>query len=197
MATGTKKSRVRGTVPTTRRAKDYLLKVTLLGSDPPVWRRLRVPGDVTLARLHRILQIAMGWEDDLLHQFETKGSYYSDPRCSLDYVKDESRVTLNRLLTRSRMKLVYEYDFGDSWIHEVRLEKTEAGRGDARAVCLDGERACPPEDSGGLGGYEHLAGVLSNPEHPEHDELAEWCGEGFDPEAFDLEAVNRALSRLR
>lgn len=176
----------------------YQIKVSLDGIRPPIWRRIVVPGDITLDKLHRILQIVMGWEDYHLHQFTIAGKRYGD--AGQDEfgelgLLDERRHTLRQLLPRKGLRFKYEYDFGDSWQHTLVVEKImiseEAG---PYPACLAGKRACPPEDIGGVWGYEQYLAVLQHPEHPQHDEWLQWRGE-FDPEAFDLEKVNAELRR--
>lgn len=176
----------------------YQLKVTLKGSKPPIWRRFQVRGSTTLAKLHRILQIVMGWEDYHLHQFIVGGVYYGvpDPDWDLD-VKSERWVKLEQVVSDVKDHFVYEYDFGDSWEHEIVVEKVVPPEPDVRyPICLTGKRACPPEDVGGIWGYPEFLEAIHNPEHPEHEAMLEWIGGAFDPEAFDLEAVNQALRRL-
>jgi hypothetical protein len=177
----------------------YRLQVTLKGSRPRIWRRLLVPANITLDTLHRALQWAMGWSDSHLHQFISGGTHYGipDPDDGMEVV-DERRTRLNRLLKEPLDKLAYEYDFGDDWMHSLVLE--EVIKSDIQLlspVCLDGARACPPEDCGGIHGYEHLLGVLADPKHPEHREMRGWVGGGFDPEAFNLAMVNACLQRIR
>jgi Plasmid pRiA4b ORF-3-like protein len=175
----------------------YQLRVTLKYVQPLVWRRIQVPGDVTLQTLHQILQEAMGWTDSHLHQFLIRGERYGIPHPELD-MSDENDVTLAQGVSRGTKSFAYEYDFGDGWRHEVKVENimpmTEPT---PRAVCLGGGRACPPEDCGGSGGYAELLEALGDPGHPRHAELLEWVGGDFDPEAFHLKAVNRALRRIR
>ena len=177
----------------------YQLKVTLKGSRPPIWRRLLVRADTRLAKLHDILQVAMGWTDDHLHQFEVGGRRIGVPRRDgWAEVEDERRVRLGEVAPGERARFTYEYDFGDSWEHQIVVEKvrpTEPGA--AYPVCLAGRRAGPPEDVGGVWRYEVFQEAIRDPAHPEHDELREWVGGAFDPEAFDLEEVNAALRRLR
>jgi hypothetical protein len=178
--------------------RSYRLKVTLLGVRPPVWRRVETPADVTLAQLHRILQIAMGWTDSHLHQFEQDGLLYgeSDPEFGLDRVS-EARTPLSGVLQRAKDAIDYEYDFGDGWLHRVVLEAvSEADESRAPRV-LAGKGACPPEDVGGIGGYANFLEAMADPRHPEHREYREWHGAAFDPTAFDLDAVNAGLARLR
>ena len=174
----------------------YRLKVTLRGSRPPIWRRLEVPADVTLFELHRILQAVMGWTDSHLHQFWKGSTCYgtSDPEFGLRR-ENERKVRLNEVLRKPRDRMVYEYDFGDGWEHDVVLEAIGAeAPADGAVRVLAGKRACPPEDVGGIYGYAHFLDVIRNPAHPEHGELLDWCGGGFDAEAFDLDAVNERFA---
>jgi hypothetical protein len=177
----------------------YQLKVTLQDIHPPIWRRILVWEDATLAQVHRILQIAMGWEDSHLHQFEIGRRIYSVPDPDDDIyereVIDESRVRLKAVVPRVGARLVYLYDFGDSWRHDLLLEaivlpdpKVSYPR------CLAGERSAPPEDVGGRPGYEDYLEALSNPQHKEHENVLQWRGP-FDPEAFSLTSVNQQLQK--
>jgi hypothetical protein len=174
------------------------LKVSLKHSDPKIWRRLLVKGDTKLNQLHQIIQHAMGWWNSHLHQFEFRGVCFGeiDPDLGFgpDEFTDESKVTIGALLSKPKEKLVYEYDFGDGWDHEVLLEKVlEPLEGQSYPVCTGGARNCPPEDCGGIGGYEVFLDIIYDPEHPEHHEMLDWIGGSFDPEAFDLAAINSQL----
>jgi hypothetical protein len=173
------------------------LKVTLLGVRPPIWRRIVVPGDAMLAKLHTILQVTMGWEDYHLHCFRIGEARYglADPE-DFDLGEiDEATVTVAEAFSASP-KGAYDYDFGDSWEHELVVEKTTSPEPLKFAVCLDGKRSCPPEDCGGTWGYGELLEALGDPSHEEHDDYVEWAGEDFDPESFDLAGVNASLQRL-
>jgi hypothetical protein len=176
----------------------YQIKVTLKGSRPPIWRRIQVASDTTLAQLHRILQRVMGWEGSHLYQFVIGSTPYGEPAMlgELD-AKDARMVTLEILVPREKSKFLYEYDFGDSWEHELLVEKRlplEAGK--RYPVCLTGKQACPPEDCGGIWGYASFLEAIRDPEHPEHEEMLEWVGGKFDPAAFDLDEVNMELQHL-
>lgn len=184
---------------TTAPSRVYQLKVTLMGLKPPIWRRVEVADDSTLAKLHQIIQAAMGWTDSHLHMFAGGGESYGVPHPDDESdIHDERRVKLSQLLTAPKQKLSYEYDFGDSWTHEVLLEKVlppEPGATYPR--CTAGKRACPPEDCGGVWGYADFVEAIADPEHEQHEELLEWVGGEFDPEAFDMAETNAALRRLR
>jgi DNA-binding PadR family transcriptional regulator len=175
----------------------YQVKVTLQGIDPPVWRRFQVTGDTTLAQLHDILQAVMSWWDYHLHEFTIAGANYGVPHPD-DWkeVKDERRVRLRDIADPGTW-FVYEYDFGDGWAHLLEVEKIlDPQQGQYYPVCIAGERATPPEDVGGVYGYELYLEAMQDPDHPEHEDYLRWRGE-FDPEVFDIKAVNRALRQPR
>ena len=179
----------------------FQIKVTLNGSKPPIWRRLEVPDQITLAKLHRILQVAMGWTDSHLHQFIVGDTYYGEPNPDFDLfgdTKNERKFRLQQVASREKMKFFYEYDFGDSWEHEILVEKilprTEERR---QPVCVKGARACPPEDIGGLWGYYEFLEIIKDPKHPEHEDMVEWIGGHFDQEEFDLDEINEQLRKIR
>ena len=187
----------------------YQLKITLLESKPAIWRRVQVPGNITLIKLHHALQVLMGWQDYHLHQFTVNGELYGmrvdDWQDATPELVDERGVRLYRIAPVAGTRLVYEYDFGDSWQLEIIIENislsqadTQEGIGHAPAhvLCLDGQRAGPPEDVGGIGGYEEFVKAIRNRRHPEHSSWLEWVGGSFDPEKFDLEAVNQALQKI-
>ena len=182
----------------------YQLNVVLLGSATPIWRRLHVPADAKLDWLHAVLQIAMGWTNSHLHQFKVGEDYYSDTRHhSAEFdadlpILEERRFTLRQIAPREQAVFRYEYDFGDSWEHEITVEKilpNTAASSSAR--CLEGARACPPEDCGGTPGYDDLLKILENRKHPEHKSMKEWLGRPLDPEAFDVEKTNLWLRKLK
>jgi hypothetical protein len=187
----------RRTMPS--KAQIYQIKVALKDSKPPIWRRILVPGDVTLEKLHYILQVAMGWTNSHLHQFIVGQTFYGQPHPDYGFeMRDERRVRLNQIVTGEGAKFAYEYDFGDSWEHILLLEKVlEPESGQQYPVCVKGERACPPEDVGGVWSYEGFLEAIGDPDHPEHEDYMEWIGGEFDAEEFDLDAVNSALRALR
>lgn len=172
----------------------YQIKVTLKYSHPHIWRRIQVRGDTKLGKLHDILQIGMGWSDSHLHAFRVGQISYGVPDpYSPDNTKNERNVRLDKIVTIGST-LIYEYDFGDGWEHQLNIEKIvppEPGAHYPR--CLAGKRACPPEDCGGIPGYERMLEILSDPQHEEHEEVCEWLGKQFDPEGFDVEEINERL----
>jgi hypothetical protein len=183
--------------PTKKSTSDtvYQLKVTLIDSKPPIWRRVQVPSDISMAQLHAILQIVMGWTDSHLHQFVVGGQNIGipDPDFGME-VRNERTVKLSQCVRGEKSKFMYEYDFGDSWQHQILIEKILTAEPGARyPICLAGKRACPPEDCGGVWGYDTLLETIRDPNNPEHDDMIEWLGGDFDPEAFDLEEINREL----
>jgi hypothetical protein len=174
------------------------IRASLREVAPEVWRRVVVPADFTLAELHHVLQAAFAWDDRHLHVFEIAGARYGPTHPDQPEEElDDSRYRVSDVL-RPGPEAAYEYDFGDSWVHRLQVEAVE--RADpllAYPVCTGGARACPPEDCGGPGGYERLLQALADPGHEEHVSLRRWVGGLFDPEGFDLNAVNRELARRR
>ena len=165
---------------------------------PRVWRRLLVPGSVRLDKLHRMFQAAMGWEDCHLHSFEIGedryGSQFDD--YPDDELQEKDFTVVSAVGTSERF--TYEYDFGDSWEHEITVHRVgRMAKGLKFAVCLDGANACPPEDVGGSWGYEHLLAVLADPSHEEYEHLSRWVGRPVDPHEFDLALVNAHLQAVR
>jgi len=201
----------------------YQLRITLLNSPVPIWRQVVLSGECTLGDLHAVIQHAMGWEEEHLHGFtqelrqtlpSSKGSRSTRTRIKRTFMssqdpmgrhlqsvpedQDEDIVTLQEVCPSARMKLNYEYDFGDSWMHEILVEKIfpPGDYKDAHPRCLDGKGACPPEDCGGVWGYEHMLAVLADKDDPEYEELSEWMdAETFDPEAFDIKSINKSFAR--
>jgi hypothetical protein len=185
-------------------APTYQLKIVLLGTKPPVWRRLQVPGDASLGWLHAVLQVALGWTNSHLHHFLTRDARYTDPRHNdgegfgEQPDRDEAKATLAQVAPDAGAQFGYEYDFGDSWEHEITVENILPGAATATtALCLDGARACPPEDCGGIWGYAELLKTLKNPKHPEHKTMKEWLGRPLDAEAFDVTKTNLWLRKLK
>lgn len=175
------------------------LRVTLREVVPPVWRRLVVPDTLTLARLHRILQVAMGWQDYHLHEFLIGGQRYGTPAPDwedADEIIPDKRVTLRTSLG-SNDRFLYTYDFGDNWEHDIVVEASLPGAPAGAAVqCTEGGNACPPEDVGGPFGYADFLEAMQDPAHEAHDDMRRWWGGDFDPYRLEIEPINRHLRRF-
>ena len=176
----------------------YQFKITLQGINPPIWRRIQAPESYSFLDLHAAIQDAMGWEGYHLHQFEVMNPKYGEE----DFIGSPDDSGLGGVKVRPGWEVpiapyfvrtaeaIYEYDFGDSWRHKITLEKIlPLESGVAYPRCIDGKRACPPEDSGGVWGYEELLDVIKNPNHGDYEGCMEWLSDDFDPEAFNPEAV--------
>jgi hypothetical protein len=179
----------------------YQLKITLLEIAPPIWRRIEVPSTTPLCCLHDALQAVLGWTDSHLHQFEKDGKFWGVPdddgfEGDIEII-DESRVPVAKILVAEGDSMVYVYDFGDNWRHEVVLERVVPSETPTKPLCLAGERRRPPEDVGGPSGYQEFLEVIFEPGHEEFDHYREWAGNPVHAEEFDLKAVNDILSRMR
>jgi hypothetical protein len=187
----------------------YELRITLQEIRPPIWRLLQVPNTLPLNRLHDALQTVIGWTDSHLHRFEKDGKHWGVPEEDEDdgaETIDESRTTIGAVLTTPGDSMLYVYDYGDNWRHSVELEKILPASEVVRPVCLGGERHCPPEDVGGVPGYAEFLEVVFEPGHEEYEHYVRWAGGPsplnrsvgrFQPEEFNIMAVNDALSRMR
>lgn len=181
--------------PLRSQVQTYQLKVTLRGIRPPIWRRLLVP-DCSLEELHVIIQIAMGWEDDHLYDFEIGDGNYTDHRAAESDEECADLAKLSQVITRERLKFQYTYDFGDNWQHEILVEKIlPPDQGPPFPICATGKRACPPENIRGPWGYYDLLEALEDPKTERHEELLEWLSD-YEPEALDLEAINEELRQM-
>ncbi len=177
----------------------YQFKIILQGIEPEIWRRIQVPDDYSFWDLHVAIQDSMGWEDCHLHEFsvidpETEDEIFigipdEDEGSDVEIIPGES-VKISKYFSQPQDEAFYYYDFGDDWTHEVVLEKILPVTTEIQPRCVGGERACPPEDCGGIWGYEELLEIIADPKHPQYKEIAkEWLGGNFDPEEFSAEAV--------
>lgn len=180
--------------------KAIQLMIELKYIRPPIWRRVLVPDNFTLGHLHGIIQMAMGWTNSHLHEFEIEGERYGYVGPdefggeSESDANDESIVFLSRLALKPKQKFSYTYDFGDGWEHEITVEKLLPIAPEAvHPVCLAGARACPPEDCGSYPGYDGILQALqADPKTQNQKERLEWLGP-YDPEEFSVDAVNRCF----
>ena len=180
------------------------LRIELVGTTPLVWRRITLDGRSSFANLHHVIQAAMGWHDAHLHQFRINNRYIGVPDPESDapewHTEDERKVFLNRVLTDDAV-FTYLYDFGDGWEHRLLVEEYDDSDdlrfGDGDAWVDAGERACPPEDCGGVGGFQDFLEKLEDePYSDESKEMREWAGLDYDPARFDRQAANAAIKRL-
>ncbi len=189
-----------GYIPLSQRL--YQFKITLSGLQPPVWRRIQVK-NCTLDKLHEHIQTAMGWTNSHLHHFRIDGTRFGDPMLmeedfdEMSY-QDSTITKIREVLPRggTRFLFEYEYDFGDSWSHEVLFEGCPRAEPGCRyPVCVEGERACPPEDIGGTSGYLDFVETLVDVDHEDHEGSLKWIGGRFDPEEFDPLKATRRMRR--
>ena len=189
-----------GVIPVAERV--FQFKIALLEAKPPIWRRIQVK-DCTLDKLHEHIQTAMGWTNSHLHDFKIGEKEYGDPLLMEENFEefgyeDSTTTKLSAILPKSgkRFRFEYRYDYGDDWRHEVRFEGAlRAEPGGGIPSCLEGARACPPEDVGGVRGYEEFVEAMRNPRDERHEEYRMWIGGQFDPERFDAAAATRRMRR--
>ncbi|MGD0897021.1 MAG: plasmid pRiA4b ORF-3 family protein [Thermoguttaceae bacterium] len=175
----------------------YQFKITLRGIKPPIWRRIQVR-ECALDELHGHIQTAMGWTNSHLHQFTIDGESYGVPALmeeDFEAMEDSTATNLSDIVPGDgkRFRFKYEYDFGDGWEHEILFEGClPAEKGVRYPLCVEGGRACPPEDVGGTHGYQEYLEAMANPEHKRHKEFREWSGP-FNPETFDAQAATTQM----
>lgn len=191
-----------GLVESTGSVSLYQLKITLMYSDPAIWRRIVVPANFKLDRLHQVIQRVMPWTDSHLHQFIVGRTCYGRPDPEFadkgSETLNEKHYTIADIAPGAKKKFIYEYDFGDGWEHEIVVEKVlPPDAGFKRVICLAGENACPPDDCGGIGGYYEMLKIIADPKHPDHGHMKEWLGGERDLARFDLDETNDALKRFK
>jgi hypothetical protein len=174
------------------------LKITLIASDPTIWRRVLIADHLTLYQLHQVIQIAMGWTNSHLHLFDIDGKLYSLPEFELDDwdepVSNERRARLFAFDWEPKKRFRYDYDFGDNWRHDVVIEKLrQIEEGVRYPKCIGGARACPPEDVGGISGYGDFLQAIGDPMNEEHESMLMWVGGAFNSELFSTDDVNAKL----
>lgn len=179
----------------------YQLKITLQGSDPPIWRRVVVRSNMPLSRLHGVIQRVMGWTDSHLHQFIVGDTLYGTPDPEMlgfgRQTLSEKSYTVADVAPTVKRSFVYEYDFGDGWKHKIVVEKILLPDPEFQhPICLAGANACPPEDCGGIGGYSELIEILADPRNL-HESMKNWLGYDLDPARFNIEIANGVLKRLK
>jgi hypothetical protein len=178
----------------------FQLQIVLKNSKPKIWRRIQVQSDVLLSDFHKMLQTTLGWTNSHLHQFIKDRKFYT-LRLADDDMWDEldntdyTGMRIRDLLQKEKEKIVYEYDFGDGWEHDIILEKVLPNIETLEIpICTGGKMNCPPEDCGGIWGYFGLMEIIKQRQHPEYDSYIEWLGGEFDPVQFDTSTVNQLLA---
>lgn len=175
------------------------LHIELRGSKPKIWRRVLVPENITLAKLHAVIQAVFGWSGGHLHEFTVGEERFGTPDPEYDAwgeVRNERTTKLGSALGGART-MNYVYDFGDNWQHRIKVEKTlEPAPAGMLPMCVAGENATPPDDCGGIYGYYDFVAAVSDPAHPEHADMSQWIGRPWDTAAFDLDAVNYRLKNF-
>ncbi|MDR3630198.1 MAG: plasmid pRiA4b ORF-3 family protein [Desulfocapsaceae bacterium] len=192
-----------GKDPAEKPAPLYQLKISLAFTDPLIWRRVQVPGQMSIARLHDIFQFCMGWKDLHAHRFLIGKVFYA-PSDDVDLwaktgERNESEYRLTALEPDIKFCFTYLYDFGDGWEHQIDCEeRIAAADGPGHPVLLAGEHACPPENVGGVPGYEEFLTIINAPQHTHHRRMAQWLGaDHFDPAYLDIDGINAALKKMR
>ncbi|WP_047473064.1 plasmid pRiA4b ORF-3 family protein [Delftia sp. ZNC0008] len=179
----------------------YQLRIELQHIKPTIRRCILVPGSITLAKLDRVIQAAMGWENSHLHEFRIEEKRYGtpDPEWTEPDVLNERKYKLGDLLGETVQQFSYSYDFGDGWEHSVVVEQRLAAIEDKNTwpMCISGQNACPPEDVGGPDGYMDFLEAIHNPDHERHEDLWMWWGGPFDAQGFSLNDTNKAIFKLR
>ncbi|MEW9824916.1 MAG: plasmid pRiA4b ORF-3 family protein (plasmid) [Candidatus Symbiodolus clandestinus] len=177
------------------------LHIELAGISPVIWRRILIPSTTTLGKLHTVIQLAFSWRDYHLHEFSIRDKRYGIPDPELNWgepIRSEKGILLTRALNNTD-NFKYIYDFGDDWEHIIKVEKRlpyDPDRG-LSIMCLEGKNAAPPEDVGGIPGYEEFVEVMGNSQHPEHHRMLGWYGELFDPTRFDKYVLNSFYFNLK
>jgi len=165
----------------------------LTGIRPPIWRRVLVRDDIDLYTFHRILQVAMGWDDSHHHKFISDSIQYGIVNDRTD-MEDEREYKLNEVLNEKNKNLEYDYNFSNYWVHKVQLEKIlPYTTKEQLPKCLKGKRTCPPDDCGGISSYQYFLDIRNNPEHKDYDLAIEWLGDNYNPEIFDPSKINQDL----
>ncbi len=173
-----------------------IMRIHLVGSDPEVWRRFWVPSTVSLSALHGVIQDVMGWEDSHLHQFVIGSQRFADPSYNVEGAADAGGVALSDVLQQPGDVLDYEYDFGDGWEHRLTAVDFDPGTLQ-HAECTGGEGRCPLENIGGIGGYSEFLQTITDPTHPEYEEMVAWYDGPLDPDEFDVDQINARLAHRR
>lgn len=169
----------------------YQFKISIARTNPLIWRRVLVPSSYSLMQLHHVIQTCFGWCGWHLFAFSIYDEIYDDE------MPGRLSKKISTLGLAPKRKFKYIYDFGDNWEHHIVLEKIHPNQAGLKTpYCIEGERAAPPDDCGGVWGYEDALKILADKTHPEYEELSEWYGDDFNPEAFDLNLINQQFNPI-
>lgn len=174
----------------------YEIKIELKGADPKIWRKIHVNSNITLNELHHIIQISMGWTNSHLYSFIIDEIEYSLKDYDYDYHK-YGNAKAYRIKEFKNEPIEYVYDFGDYWEHSVQVVKEVKDERLLHPICIEGERTCPPEDVGGIHGFEEFKKIMEDKNHPERESYIEWCGSVFEPDKVELDEINKELVNLK
>lgn len=178
----------------------YQIKISLVDSPLPIWRRVLIRADAPLSIVHQVVQITMGWFNTHLHHFEQNGKVFGDPEEaeSGETIHDYNHYALSDLLVERGDEVSYIYDYGDDWKHRIVLEDIQYSDVPENAIaqCTMGKRACPPEDVGGVEGYANFISIIEDPEHEQYLDTLQWVGCDFDPNSFDPRQVNLRIQMM-
>ena len=176
-------------------------QIKLVGTDPMVTRTFKESSEISIYELHHTIQVVMGWKNYHLYKFEVGDTVIADRRLwdedEMGPITDVKEESVGKVFTEVGTTAVYEYDFGDSWMHHLELvDRSTHPTQEVSPLVISGENACPPEDCGGIHGYKELLEVLKNPKHPEYRETKAWVGSTFNPIKFSVDACNKELGKL-
>lgn len=183
----------------------YQVLITIQNIEPSIWRRLLIPSGITFHKFHKIIQAAFDWQDYHLYLFDFKDFLVinSDPDTPFHEIeKNPKKVKIDPVFKEYK-QFLYEYDFGDSWMHEIVVEEVGIFNDELKhPICIGGERHRPPEDVGGVGGYEEFLNIINDPNHEEYDDMLSWAekdtgGRKFEPEYFYEAEINRKLAKIK
>lgn len=175
-------------------------KITLSDSKPTIWRRFHIENTMMFYDLHLVIQQVMGWTNTHLYQFiYDENNFIGNPELlDSDDIANDKEITLSDIFDKPKLKMIYEYDFGDDWEHELVLEKIiDNNPSQQYPFCLEGAMNCPPEDCGGIYGFKDLMKKYKKTNHPDYPFILEWIGEDYDPNFFDVESVNENLKNYK
>lgn len=183
----------------------YQVKISIQDIEPAIWRRLLIPSGITFHKFHKIIQAAFDWQDYHLYLFDFKDFLVVNSEADMPFQEVEKNPKKTKIddVLKKYKQFLYEYDFRDSWRHDIVVEEIVSLAEEARyPVCLEGERHRPPEDVGGVGGYEHFLHIINDSQHPDYDSMLAWAekdtgGRKFDPAYFYKAATNRKLAKIK